>query len=162
MQDRHFHELLADPHGGIQAGHRLLVDHGDLGAADFPQFFLAHGGQLAALELDGAGGDFSPVGEIPHDAEGDRGLAAAGLADQAHGLARHDLARKIHHGRDLTGADKEGDLKVFDLEDWFCHVRAPLSLSVTARAVRRPAGSVRGRKLPAQGLEAGRWWGRSG
>ena len=34
VDQRHFHQLLADLHRRVQAGHRLLVDHGDLVAAD--------------------------------------------------------------------------------------------------------------------------------
>ena len=41
VDDRDFHQLLADLHGRVQAGHRLLVDHGDLVAADLAQLFLA-------------------------------------------------------------------------------------------------------------------------
>ena len=33
MDHRHFHQLFADPHGGIEARHRFLVDHRDLAAA---------------------------------------------------------------------------------------------------------------------------------
>jgi hypothetical protein len=43
VDDRHLHELAADGHGGVQGGHGLLVDHGDLGAAD--------GAELLGLSL---------------------------------------------------------------------------------------------------------------
>ena len=49
---RHFDELLADGHGRIERRHRLLVDHGDRGAANPAQLRVAHGQDVAALEQD--------------------------------------------------------------------------------------------------------------
>ena len=55
VDQRHFHQLLADQHGRIERGHRLLIDHGDLRPADRPQFGGRQRGHVAALELDRAG-----------------------------------------------------------------------------------------------------------
>ena len=49
--ERHLHQLLADQQRRVQRRHRLLVDHGDLGAAQLAQLLLAHRGHVAALEL---------------------------------------------------------------------------------------------------------------
>ncbi len=40
MDHQHFAELITRPHRGIEGRHRLLVDHGDLRAADRAQLLL--------------------------------------------------------------------------------------------------------------------------
>ena len=79
-----------------------------------PRYMLAH---VAALELDLAADDPADLGQVAHDGERHGRLAAAGFADDAHRLARHDRAGKIHDRRDLALAGEEGDRQVLDLED---------------------------------------------
>ena len=57
VDQRHFHQLPADQHGRIERGHRLLIDHGDLRAADGAQLRARQRGHVAALEADRAAGD---------------------------------------------------------------------------------------------------------
>ena len=64
MVDRHLGELLADGHRRVQRGHRLLIDHGDLRAADPPQLLLAHGAHVAALEQDLAADDAAVLAHV--------------------------------------------------------------------------------------------------
>ena len=99
VQDRHFHQLLADLHGRVQAGHRLLVDHGDLIAADGAELLRRQFAHVLAFELDAAADDLPDIGEVAHDAERHGRLAAAGFADDAHRLARQHRAGKVHDGR---------------------------------------------------------------
>ena len=98
---------VADLHRGVEGGHRLLIDHRDFGAADGAQLVVAHQVEVAALELDRAADDAAVLAEVLHHAERHGGLAAAGLADQAHRLARHHGAGEIHHRRDLAQAGEE-------------------------------------------------------
>ena len=122
VQDRHFHQLLADLHGRVQAGHRLLVDHGDLVAADGAQLLRRQLAHVLAFELDRAADDLSDVGEVAHDAERHGRLAAAGFADDAHRLARLHRAGKVHDGRYLAAAREERDGQVLDFEDRCCGI----------------------------------------
>ena len=117
MDHRHFHELLADLHRRVQGGHRLLVDHRDLGAPDLAQFLFGHGGQVAALEPDRAPDDAAVLAKVAHDAERDGGLATAAFPHQPHRLARLDGAGEIHHRGDFPEPGEEGDREVVDLKD---------------------------------------------
>ncbi len=119
VDHRHFGKLRADPHGGVQAGHRFLVDHGDFRTADLAQFLVVHGGQVAALEPDRPAGDPSVLAEVAHDGQRHGGFAAARLAHQTHRLARHHGAGEVHHRRNLAQAREEADREVLDLEDGF-------------------------------------------
>ena len=147
VDHRHFHQLLADLHRRIQACHRLLVDHGDLVAADRAKLLLGQFAHVLALELDAAADDLPDIGEVAHDAERHGRLAAAGFADDAHRLARHDGAGEVHHRRDFAAPGKEGDREVFDFEDRFGWlilaasfiISSPVSLSSIVRAARRRA-----------------------
>ena len=80
-----------------------------------------HGGEVAALEADGAADDRAVAAEIAHHPEGDGGLAAAAFADEAEGLAGHDPGGEIHHRGDLAGAGEEADREVVDLENRLGH-----------------------------------------
>ena len=179
MDHRHLHQLLADPHGGVQARHRFLIDHRDLAAADVAQFILRHLAKVAALELDGSPDDPAVLAQILHYAECDGGFAAARFTHQPQRLAGLNAGGKIHHGGDFPQPGEKGDRQVVYLEDgavvcFLDHVvllvlpkdacafqmekypggpgagpRAVLSRAAIPRAARPPAGSD-----PAQGSEA--------
>ncbi len=83
-------EVLADPHQRVQPGQRLLEDHA--------QVAPAHGVLLLRLELehvDAAEPELpvarAALGQQPDQAAAERGLAAAGLADQSEDLALPDV-----------------------------------------------------------------------
>ena len=54
---------------------------------------------------------------VIHDGERHRGLAAAGLADDAVGLAGHQLQVEVHHGRNLAGAHEIRDTQIVAFKD---------------------------------------------
>ena len=160
VDHRHFHQLAADLHRRIEARHRLLVDHRDLGAADRAQFLLRHLAHVPALEPDRSAGDLPDVGEVAHDAERHGRLAAAGFADEPHRLARHHLAGEIHHRRDFRHAREERDVEIADFKDRLGHVRV-LRLagrrSNPAIDRRRPAMSLHSRcREPRRGIRQSR------
>ena len=122
MDHRHFHQLAADLHGGVEGGHRLLIDHRDFRPADFPQAFGRHGVHFLALELDRPADDAAVHAQILHDAQRHGGFAAAALAHQPKRFARHDGGREIHHGGDFAQAGEEGNGQLVDFEDrLLCH-----------------------------------------
>src|SRR5690606_26228314 len=176
VQDGNFHQLLADLHGRIQAGHRLLIDHRDLVPADRAKLLFAHLAHVAAVELDFAADNLSDVRQVPHDPQRNGGLAAAGFPHYAHRLPGHDLAGKIHHRRYLALAGEEGNRQVLDFDDrlgvlnvcgfdGFVHGEPPISLSSIVRAARQPGDSAPARTTSARSLAAGpdaRWHAAAG
>ena len=133
VDQRHFHQLPADEHGRIERGHRLLIDHRDLRAADGAQLRVREARHVAALEADRAIGDAPEPREIAHDRERDRRLAAARFADQSHRLPGHDPARKVHHRRNFRGAGEERDAETVDFEQGSRHALLRQSRSDCSR-----------------------------
>ena len=136
--ERHFHQLIGDAHRRIEAGHRLLIDHGDLRAAQAAQFRLVHLAHVAAAELDLAP-DFADARQVAHDGQSHGGLAATGLTHQSHAFARQDGHGKIHHSRNFAGLHVEGNVQVFNFEDR-CGHDYPLNRARIVRAGCPPAG----------------------
>ena len=133
MDQRHFHQLAPDQHGRIERGHRLLIDHRDLRAADGAQLPLGEARHVAALEPDRAIGDPPDPGEVAHDGERDRRLAAAQFADQSHRLPGHDLAREVHDRRNFAAAGEERNAQSVDLENGIGHALLHQSRSDCSR-----------------------------
>ena len=117
VEHRDFHELAADGHHGIQARHRILVDHRDSPTAEPADLDLVHRGQVLALEEDPAARDPPGPPEEAHDAEGDRRLAAAGLPHQPEGLSLAEREAQPRDDRDLAGPGEVGDPDVLELEE---------------------------------------------
>ena len=77
VDQRHFHELPADEHRRIERGHRLLIDHGDLRAADGAELRGLETRHVATLEANRALGDAPEPGQIAQNRQRHRRLAAA-------------------------------------------------------------------------------------
>ena len=113
----HLAHLLLDGVQRIERGERLLEDHGDAVAADFP-----HGSFVGLQEIRAEKTDL-PLGvkgrgiiQKPHDRErGDR-LARARLTHQGHRLAAPDRERDAAHGLDQRALDAEGDGEIVNFE----------------------------------------------
>ena len=95
----HLHELLAEGHGGIERGHRLLVDHGDRGTARPAQFLGPHGKDVAPLKEDLPGHDAAGLTEMPHDGERDGRLSTARFPHESMRLAGHECEIEVDHRR---------------------------------------------------------------
>ena len=117
MDHRHFHQLLADAHRGVQAGHRFLIDHRDFIAANVAQFLGRHLAQIAPLELDRPAHDTPVDAQILHHPQRHGGFAATAFAHQSHGLAGLHGHGKIHHRRDFAQTRKKGNRQFVNLED---------------------------------------------
>ena len=110
-----FHALLdlkADGFQGVQAGHRVLRDHGDLLAAYLQPVFLFVFGQVLSLIHDGAVGDFAVLVQHADEALGEHALAAAGFAHDGQGLAFIQIQRSPADGRQHLAAQGEGHFHV--------------------------------------------------
>jgi hypothetical protein len=77
--------LAADRQHRVQRRHRVLEDHRDAPAAQTPHLLFVELQQVLPVEQDLAAGDLGIAGQQPHDGGDQRGLAAAGLAHDAHG-----------------------------------------------------------------------------
>ena len=105
--------LRLDEHGGVQGRQRVLVDHGDLAAAQRVHLALAHGEQVLPV-VEHLAGDGGLRVQKAHDGERGDGLAAARLAHEAHGLARaHHEAHMVDHVH--VAMARELDAEVLDL-----------------------------------------------
>ena len=93
VEAQHFLDLKADGEAGIEAGHRLLEDHGDVLADDLAPLRRVELQQIDAVELHLVGGNGGAVGQQAHDGQHRHRLARAGLADDRQHFALLD--RKI-------------------------------------------------------------------
>ena len=83
-----FQDLVPDPTNGVEGVHGALEDDAHLGPAPLPEGIGAESRELLAREPDGAAGQPSVLGQQAHDGQRGRGLATAGLADEADRLTR--------------------------------------------------------------------------
>ncbi len=108
-----FDDLIAHGEDGVEAGHRLLEDHGDFVAADFAHLSLGEFEQVSAFEEDFAGDYFSGRRrDQPHYAQSRDAFSAAAFTDDAQGLPSLDLPGNIINRPDQTvlGAKVGGDI----------------------------------------------------
>ena len=110
-------DLVAHPHNGVQGGHGILKDHGDLIAADLSQLAVLHLEQILPVEEDLSAADLGGgLGQKPQNGQGGGGLARAGLAHQTQGLAlfdgEADAVDRLDHR--VVGAVVNG--QIFDLK----------------------------------------------
>ena len=117
MDHRHFDELVLDQHRRIERGHRLLIDHRYLRAADLAQLLIRHAAHVAPHETDLAAGDGAVPAHILHDGKRDGGLAAARFADDPDRFAGIDGEIEVVDRRDRTGAGVIGDRQVLAFEN---------------------------------------------
>jgi hypothetical protein len=100
-----------DPLARVQRRVRVLEDHLDL-APECPQRATLEGGDVVAVELDGALGDWQQLGDQPRQGR----LAAAGLTHHAERLARVDLqvdaVDRVHPADLALEDDPLGDREV--------------------------------------------------
>jgi hypothetical protein len=95
VQANRLGDLRADRKDRVQAGGRLLEDHGDFAPANGGQLARGQLEQVAAVEANGS--RFDPCGGLGHQlqhAQGGDGLAAAAFTDDRQGFAGAD--RKAH------------------------------------------------------------------
>ena len=90
MDDRRLRDLIPDGEDGVQGGHWLLENHGDLIAANGAQLGWSEREQIAALEFDQrARQDVARrLGNEPQNRQRRHGLATARLPDDPQRLAR--------------------------------------------------------------------------
>ena len=108
-------DLRPDAQGRVQRGHRVLEDDADLGPAHPAQVPLGEAGQLAVAEPDAAP-HLGVGGQQPGQGQAQGGLAAAGLADDADGLALGHLEAHALHGVHHRAAQPDVHVQAGDPE----------------------------------------------
>lgn len=117
----HFGDLAADPLERVEAGHRVLEDHGDVMAPDPAELLLGEREQVVAVEEDLAAA--VDAGRRRVEAQyGERGgrLPAAGLADDGERLPGVDLQGDTPDGVHGGAFEPEVDAEVVDAEQRIC------------------------------------------
>ena len=152
VPDHPLHDLFADGHGGVEAGHGVLEHHRDPLAVDVaanPLFVLLEdihrlGGAVGVVvgKFDGAGVHLGVVGQNAHGRlHGDR-FARAGFTHQGHRLAAVQVNVDAADGMHRARGGLEGDVQVAHGQHPFflllCHCGGLLTYS-----------SFWGRGLPA-------------
>ena len=100
-----FGQLAADLERRVQRLAGVLIDHRDAGRAHAAQLGRVHRQYVAPRHLDPAAGDSAVGGQVAHDGQRYRRLAAARFADQPIGLAPRDGEVDLtQHGADRGGA----------------------------------------------------------
>ena len=118
--------------GGVQGVHGRLGDVGDLSAQDgLADGVRVHAGDVFAVNDDVAA-DVVQGGEVvAHQAQGQGGLAAAGLTGDAHGLALLDLEGHAVHGVDALA--EAGDVLGFQVANLQHHAAGRFFLHILVR-----------------------------
>src|SRR5882724_11891640 len=117
MEDDGLGDLVADGEDGIEGGHRLLEDHGDVFATNFPHVALFDGEEVAVGEEDFAVEDSAGgLRDEAEDGEGGDGFPAAGFADEGDGLAGEDGEGDVADGANLAAFGVEGDGEISNFE----------------------------------------------
>ena len=117
-----FGDLPADGVAGVQRGHRLLEDHGDVAADEFSPRAGGEFQQVGAVEAEGVGGDFSGEGDEAHDGEHRHAFAGAGFADDGEKVAFRDGHVDAVDGAEAAAGGGEFDGEVADFEEGHPHL----------------------------------------
>ena len=136
LQDHGLGQLLADLDDGVQAGHGILEDHGDLITADLVERLLIDLQQILTVIDDLAGLIDGITGLDAKDGLGGDGLTGAGLTDDGQSLALGQLEIDAADRLDLTVAGTERDAKIFNMQFGFHQSSTPLMEGL--KASRRP------------------------
>jgi hypothetical protein len=109
-------DLEPDRVDGVEGGHRLLEDHGDLAAADLAELLGLESQDLAAVEAHTSlhAGVLRQEAEHRHRAHA---LARPGLADDGEGLSALQRVAELLGRRNPEVVDREVDRQAVDFEE---------------------------------------------
>ena len=131
MPFQHLGHLDADGHHRVQARQRVLEDHCEVATPPVAHPVDRQREQVGALEIDDAGDGVAAFRQQPHDRQRGHRLAAAGLTDQAYGLARpHVETHPVDRLERFNPAAVELHPQVADGKQCLGHLRSPPILRV--------------------------------
>ncbi len=91
MHSQHFFHLFAKAHRGVECLHWVLIDHGDLVAAQLAQLFATFAHQFLPHKLDAAALDIAIIAQKIDNRPGHCAFATARLTYNAQRFATRDL-----------------------------------------------------------------------
>ena len=100
----------------VQAGHRLLENHGNLVSADVVHLLGADFGKILTVKGDSTAGNVAVGIQQTKHAHGGHTLTGTGLAHNAQGLAGHNGIGNVIHGLHRAVSGFEESLEVLDLK----------------------------------------------
>ena len=113
-------DLLANLFQGVEAGHGVLHDHGDLLAPDAQPLLLRLVlGDIHALVHDGAAGDAAVGVQHAQEGLGEHALAGDGLAHDGQGLPLVQVQGAAADGLQHFPPQGELNLNVLCAQQWF-------------------------------------------
>ena len=121
MQAERLDELEADREAGVQAGRRLLEDHGHVLAGELAALAVGHGQKIAAGKGEAVGADAARIGDKAHQSQHGDALAGAGFADDAEHLPLLQPEADAVDGAHNAGGGGKLDGEVLDLEEGHRH-----------------------------------------
>ena len=112
---QYFLDLVTDGVAGVECGHRVLEDHGDVLAHHLAPLAAAEFEHVGAVEGERVGGDAPGGVDQAHQGHHGHGLARAGFADDGQDLAGlHRQVQAIDHRYRIGVA--EAHVQVVDLQ----------------------------------------------
>ena len=118
MHSQHFFHLFARRIEGLSACIGVLIDHGDLVAAQLAQLFATFAHQFLPHKLDAAALDIAIIAQKIDNRPGHCAFATARLTYNAQRFATRDLEGDILHSFNFAAAHFIGDGKVLNLQHW--------------------------------------------
>ncbi len=115
MQHQHFHQLILDLHVGIQRGHGVLEDHGDLLGADLVELVFRQIEDLVTLKLGRPRYD-AVLGQQPHDGKCRLGFAGARFADDPQSFACGEREIEVVDRHHIAIRSLELDPQIFYIQ----------------------------------------------
>ena len=112
-------QLFADAHDGVQAGQRILENHGDFVAANLIEVILADLEQILAVVENFAVLDDRVAGQNAQDSLRGDGLTRAGLAHDGERLALVKVKADVPHRLHLAGDRAERNAQIANLQFLF-------------------------------------------
>ena len=144
-------DLLADAHDRVERGHRVLEDHGDLGAPDRALLVLARAHDLEAVDARTSRSRVDVDAWLEtHDGAREHGLARARLADDAEGLVAR-RGRTRHRPRRARSPPAVAKVVVRSLTTRSCLVAHSLTSVTSKCAADAVADEVEADQEEAQG-----------
>ncbi|MCY1431482.1 hypothetical protein D9M71_474520 [compost metagenome] len=112
---QHFLDLKAHRVAGVERGHRVLEDHGQVLADHLATLARAELEHVLAIETEGVGGDDAGGVDQAHQRHHGHRLAGAGFADDGQHFAFvHSQVQAIDHGYSILVA--KADIEILDLQ----------------------------------------------
>ena len=112
VQEDCLHQLVPDGIGGIQGGHGVLENNGNLVAADVLHFLFGNTHQLFAVYLNGAGDNLAGFFQNLHNGIGGDGLTGAAFAHNAQDLATIQIEGDSIDGFHFARRGEEGGMQI--------------------------------------------------